>query len=104
MYLVTIFQGDGIHTQYAKKSRPTYNQLRDAVGGSLQVSYSSKYDDLRGRAYVDEEGRLKNLPLNEKASAARKAALDPNIPLRYEPRLHGPVVFVGRIPANKKEY
>lgn len=64
--LVTIHP-DGERSERRYEKRPTLEDLQAAVGGYVEhvkVKYKGKIRD----AYVNEDGKLKNLPFNEAAT------------------------------------
>lgn len=96
-YRITIFNVDGTVETMMQPKKPEYDQLSRAVGGYIEtVPHMTTYDGLtRGVAYCNEEGKLRGLPFNQKATEAWLACLG-NGPFRYEPRLHGKVIFCAK--------
>ena len=79
-----VIQTDGGHE--VVDIEPTLEAFKEAVGGWLEP-VSSGEDWL---AYVDEEGRIKQLPINTRATALARHLGWPG------DFLVGPVVFVGQ--------
>ena len=72
-----------------------YGTLKSAVGGLIETIPSFKFPNhKRCTAYVDESGRLKNLPLNQKASELWKNSFPKGTAFRFEPRIYGPMIVV----------
>jgi Na+/alanine symporter len=74
-YAVAIIppSGDIIHTRIAKGAGEL-KTLQEAVGGYIEL-VTVIYGVKRCVAFVNEEGRLKNLEFNERASNAYRDAL-----------------------------
>jgi hypothetical protein len=98
MYRIVILKPDGKHEVTEQKKAPEYEQLRKAVGGLIEtVPYFTKYDGLsRGRAYCNEEGRLRGLPFNRDATKAWRESCPKGEESMM--RLHGDVIFYAKIP------
>lgn len=66
--LIVAADGSETRTPFTGKG-PTYQQLRDAVGNIIQP-VSVFWQGKTRQAYVDEEGLLRGLPINERATEA----------------------------------
>lgn len=97
-YAVIILRPDGTRTETIQAKAPEYDQLKEAVQGYIEtVPHLSKLDPYkRGRAYVNEEGILKNMPFNEQATRVWLENLGKG-PFRYPPRLHGPMIYYAKM-------
>lgn len=95
MYDVTIIKTDGTQTTVRQPKAPTLEQLQKAVGGWIEtVPYFTKFEGRgRGRAYANEEGLLKALPLNREATTAWRACAPTVASL-----LVGDVIFYNKVP------
>lgn len=75
-------EGD-IETHTGLKSPPTLETLQHNVGGWLELLPRwSKYDGNKAIAFCDEEGLLKNLPVNKRATEMWKAQFASAVALR----------------------
>lgn len=73
-----------------EKIRAWVTILQKHVHGFLQsVPYFNQYDGKPCIAYVNEEGWIKGMPLNEKATALWRFLLGPG----HEPSIFGPLVI-----------
>ena len=90
------------------KRTPSLATLQELVGGLIEtVPHLTSIELPGGRrvrctAYVNEEGKLVGLPKNQEMSRLWKSELlrqRPGSSFSYEPKLHGPVVFVYKAPA-----
>ena len=96
MYKVTVIQPDGVVTVTEHADVPL-EMLQRAVGGFIQmVPHFTQYDGHPCEAYVNEEGRLKNMPLNAKATALWEFFLGEG-PFQYKPLLFGPLVIKQKV-------
>jgi hypothetical protein len=69
-----VIQPDGTYEQKeTKKKELSLEQLQKLVGGYIELVHV-KYKGRRYEAYVNEEGKLKNMPFNPKATALYHAA------------------------------
>lgn len=92
---VIIVAADGRVAKLVRRRPPTLDQLQKLVGGYIEiVPHLNRYGDYRrGTAYVNEEGRIRELPFNRRATEAWTDCLRGGGPLRYEPRLYGDMVY-----------
>jgi hypothetical protein len=97
-YTVIIFKADGTVESTVQPKKPTYNQLRDAVGGYIQeVPYLKKYGDFRrGTAFANEDGISLGLKHNAKATQAWLESVGKGPPYVWQPRLYGDVIYYAR--------
>jgi hypothetical protein len=102
MRQVTVISPDGgITTQTVP--RADYALLRSLVGGLIEtVPHFTRYEGRPCRAFVDEEGQLKGLPLNVTATRLWRERLGRGA-FRYEPLLYGVLVIDQTAPKAKKE-
>ena len=72
MYNIFIIRASGEVEHTTQPKAPKLDQLQAAVGGYIEtVPYFTKFRMCRrGRAYANEEGLLKGLPMNYVASTA----------------------------------
>jgi len=76
MYHVFTIRASGLVRHVTQPKAPTLDQLQGAVGGYIEtVPGFTKFVFLdriytRGRAYADEEGKLKGKQYNQRATAA----------------------------------
>lgn len=97
MYTVYIFKANGVVVSGTQPKQPTLAQLQQAVGGYIEtVPYFNAYANLkRGTCYADEDGILKNKPVNTKATELwRQNAERYGLTLRQN--LCGDVVFYAK--------
>ena len=92
--------------QAEHKKTPDLKTLQGLVGGYIEtVPHLTSVELPGGRrvrctAYVNEEGKLIRLPKNQEMSRLWKSELlrqQPGASFRYEPELHGSVVFVYKL-------
>lgn len=76
---------------YAKKQKWTLEELREKVGGYIELMPGLK----TLRVIMNEEGRLRNLPVNERASQIIFNDLRPGR-LRYIPVILGDVLILDK--------
>lgn len=92
-----VFRTDGT-TQEVTWSPPTLKQLQDLVGGLIErvtVDYEGKDRD----AFVNEEGKIDGLPLNQNGTMLYNFVVTPDGPVRRFPNtagdsIHGDMVVV----------
>jgi hypothetical protein len=76
MYNVFIIRADGSIEFTVQQGAPKLKQLQDAVGGWIEtIPYFHKFEFggrwfRRGRAFANEEGLLRGLPPNSRATSA----------------------------------
>ena len=103
-YTVTIFKASGEIKTTTQNAKPTYNQIKEAVGGYIEtIPYFRSYNGfVRGVAFAHEEGLIRGFEYNRNASEAWLKALagqtgvDPS-------RVHlvGDVIFFAKVPERK---
>ena len=93
-YQVTVIEPDGRSTVEALDKVPDNKWIKRRLeGGWLEViPHFEQYGARPCVAFCDEEGKLKGLPLNPKATYAWYTCLAPE-PFRPD-QLHGPIVIV----------
>lgn len=101
-YTVTIFKASGEIKTTTQNAKPTYSQIKEAVGGMIEtIPYFKSYNGYtRGSAFAHEEGLIRGFDYNRNASEAWMKALagqsgvDPN-------RVHlvGDVIFYAKVPS-----
>ena len=98
MKAIFVITPEGKVTKTVQTGKPGLKFLQTAVGGYIEIvphftgfTYEGKRYS-RGTAYCNEEGKLKQLDPNIRATAAWLACLGKG-PFRYTPELYGPVVF-----------
>lgn len=69
MSKVRVIRADGTREELEDRE-PTLEELQEVVGGYIEIVRS--YQDLDEVLVVNEEGRLKGLPINELASLVAK--------------------------------
>lgn len=96
MYNVFILRVGGQVEHSTQDNAPKLPQLQSAVGGYIETvpyftnfTYNGKKYK-RGRAYANEEGLLRNLPLNITASVAWRTCF------RHATSLVGDVIFFAK--------
>lgn len=96
-YVVVVFKVDGTIESSEQKSKPELDQIKKVVEGWIEtVPHFTRYGDhTRGMAFCNEEG-LYNKAFNAKATQAWLENLGKG-PFRYEPRLHGNVIYYAKI-------
>ena len=94
--MARLIQPDGTETQVTPKGKKwTLAEMQLLIGGDIQ-----EMPGVRGlRMYFDEEGKLKSLPLNQKATeivqqAVREEAARRQCGIRYMPVLVGNVLIL----------
>jgi hypothetical protein len=101
-YMVIITAPDGTETTSIQAKAPDYPQIRAAVNGMIEhVPHFSRYEHAgvsykRGQAYVNEEGLIRQLPINGEATRQWLMNLGKG-PFRYQPRLFGTMIFWAKI-------
>jgi hypothetical protein len=95
-YNISVIKSDGAVIRTRQDKQPNLEQLQAAVGGDIQpVPHFRKFENHVGVAYADEDGQMKNLPLNMLATTMWLQNLGKG-PFSYPPRLFGNVVFINR--------
>jgi len=72
-YLITIIPADNDKKVFVQETKrpPSLTQLQKLVGGYLeQVPHFEQYMTKRCTVYCNEEGKIRNLPSNERATKA----------------------------------
>ena len=67
MYEYLIIDTDGEETHIKSKEKPTLGEMQKAVGGYIEV-VRCLYKDKEKQMIINEEGKLRDLELNEKAT------------------------------------
>lgn len=67
MYEYLIIDTDGEETHVKSKEKPTLGEMQKAVGGYIEV-VRCLYKDKEKQMIINEEGKLRDLELNEKAT------------------------------------
>ena len=67
MYEYLIIDTDGEETHVESKEKPTLGEMQKAVGGYIEV-VRCLYKDKEKQMIINEEGKLRDLELNEKAT------------------------------------
>lgn len=103
-YVVLVIKTDGTVTRTEQPKAPSYDQLKEAVGGYIEtVAYLTKAafggETLtRGTAFANEEGLIKGLPTNHLAMAMWRASCPGGDPSLMT--LVGDVIFYARKKSN----
>ena len=93
MKKLTIIQADGTTTT-EQHEKADLNVLQKHVGGLIQlVPCFDEFEGCHCDVFVNEEGKISGLPLNEIATGLWKGELGAG-PFWYEPELFGTVVIV----------
>lgn len=95
MYYMTVIESDGSFSPVQEQENaPGYKQIKAALSGGLleHVPYFDKYGTRPCVAFCDEEGKLKGLDMNPKATYLWYACLAPE-PFRPD-TLHGAIVII----------
>lgn len=97
-YAVYILKADGSIDASTQDKAPTLEQMQAAVGGYIEtVPYFTAYcNHKRGQCYANEDGILKGLPVNTKATELWRQNVE-----RYgatlRQLLHGNVIFFAKV-------
>lgn len=67
MFEYLIIDTDGEETHVKSKEKPTLGEMQKAVGGYIEVVHCL-YKDKEKQMIINEEGKLRDLELNEKAT------------------------------------
>jgi len=67
MFEYLIIDTDGEETHVESKEKPTLGEMQKAVGGYIEVVHCL-YKDKEKQMIINEEGKLRDLELNEKAT------------------------------------
>ena len=67
MYDYLVIDTDGEETHVESKEKPTLGEMQKAVGGYIEVVHCL-YKDKEKQMIINEEGKLRDLELNEKAT------------------------------------
>jgi len=102
MYNVIIIKAYGFIERSQQDKKPDYKQIREAVDGFIQiVPHLNKMENYkRGEAYVNEEGLIRGLPFNQKATEIWLENLGKGH-FSYEPRLFGDMIYIVKEPKVK---
>lgn len=97
MYVFIVIEPNGKITKTEQAKKPEYKQIREAVGGIIQiVPHLSKFEEYkRGTAYCHEEGLLIGLAFNEKATQVWLDNLGKG-PFSYPPRIVGNLLYIAK--------
>jgi len=71
--MILVIPADGTQPirRYEASKEPPLQQLQDWVDGYIErVPLFDRWEDLRCNVYANEEGKLRNLPVNERATMA----------------------------------
>lgn len=90
-----VIHPDGSITEHFPKNgkKFTYQELSALVGGCIETVPLLQKRGEFSVAYCDEEGQIKGLDFNHEATRLWLECLKGKGPLRYEPRLFGPVLL-----------
>ena len=97
-YTVIIIAPEGITSNTVQSKAPEYEQIKNTVGGLIQqVPHLTKLGSHKhGQMYVNEEGRLNNLPFNPEATRIWLNNLGDG-PFSYEPQLYGVAIYWAKV-------
>lgn len=65
---LVVIKTDGTVEELDQKKAPDLKQLQSIVGGYIELVPGLKYEGDEAYMYVNEEGKLKGLPINYKAT------------------------------------
>lgn len=99
MYAVIKIITDGQIIHETSLKAPTYEVLREFVGGLIQyVPHLTKFENYkRGQMVVNEEELIHNLPYNQMATIIWLDNLGKG-PFSYPPELYGNAIYWAKIP------
>lgn len=72
MKLVITIKADGTKEITDPVKKPTLEQMQEMVGGYIEPVHGIRWNGHTGVMVVNEEGLIRNLPFNQKASAIAK--------------------------------
>lgn len=93
MAWMTVLYPNGTENAIRKSEEPSYDELRSYLNGGYVEVVWVLHNGKRAQLIVDEEGSLKNLPFNPKATAIYRATAEhmakqyreQNLPITFVP-------------------